>query len=166
MKASVFIKTALIDQMQQIADLGLWFHLAKLIPSGVDVLARVWYNGKSAFMQDGLIFLPESIERFIARFYSDVFPGNYHQFPTSTNFFSVAGGVWLTSEPEYAEKHLQFVPCRVVTSVPLPQEIYIHVPQWFDDFKTACRMVLDEIAAGNLEDIEVLKMLEENGGDK
>lgn len=44
MKASVFIKVALIDQMQQIADFGLWYHLAKLIPPGVEVLARVVYR--------------------------------------------------------------------------------------------------------------------------
>lgn len=43
MKASEFIKVALLDQMQQIADLGLWFHLAKLLPSGVELIGIVAY---------------------------------------------------------------------------------------------------------------------------
>lgn len=153
MKASVFIKTALIDQMQQIADLGLWFHLAKLIPSGVEVLARVWYLNDD----DGMVFLPDRIEDFVKRFYKEVIPGEYSIFPQDSAFFSRYPRIYLTSAPEYAEKHRQSF--GVVKT-------HIHVPQWFDDFKSACQIVLDEIAAGNLEDIEVLKMLEENGGDK
>ncbi len=147
MKASTFIKTALIDQMQQIADLGLWFHLAKLMPSGIEVLARVRYAGPP-YMYEGNVFLPETIERVVGEFYKEFFQG-YPQNAVSKEFFSVNPKVWLVSDQQGAENHLG----KTTTG-----EGVIYVPQWFEDFKIACEKVLTMIEAGELEDIEVLKM--------
>lgn len=148
MKASVFIKTALIDQMQQIADLGLWFHLAKLIPSGVEVLARVTYAGPP-FMYGGNVFLPEKIENVVARFYADHAPEYSFKYTTSKEFFSINPTTFLTSDEQDAEQHLQVIGTG---------ESVIYVPQWFEDFKCWCGLVLGKIEAGELEDIEVLKI--------
>lgn len=148
MKASIFIKTSLVDQMQQIADLGLWFHLAKLIPSGVEVLARVRYAGPP-FMYDGNVFLPETIERVVGEFYKEFAPRYNGLYPTSKDFFSVRPNCFLTSDPSDAEKHIS----RDENGM-----VFIHVPQWFYDFKSWCEIILEKIEAGNLEDIEVLKM--------
>ena len=154
MKASIFIKVALIDQMQQIADLGLWFHLAKLIPSGVELLERVWCAGVS-FNYDGHIFLPETIERMVSQFYAQHFPDGYEKgYPTGTGFFNIYPKIWLTSEPSGADKHLQPVGEKKEWQA---QPYCIHVPQWFEDFKNAAGNILAEIESGKLEDIEVLR---------
>ena len=149
MKASVFIKVALIDQMQQIADLGLWYNLAKLIPSGVELLARVAYLSND----DGIVFLPFRIEDVVKRFYTEYLP-QYPVFPDSKGFFSRNPQIWLTSADFDKEKHLQAIQYGIRVTH------YIHVPQWFDDFKTACGAVLDKIESGELEYIEVFKTLE------
>ena len=149
MKASVFIKVALIDQMQQIADLGLWYHLAKLLPSGFDVLARVCNESTQDFYHN---HLPK-----------------YHHFPTSKDFFSELVGansdkmfIWLMSEEKSAERHLQIIERdKAVTSHYPPTQMFIHVPQWFDDFKVACQTVLAKVEAGELDDIEIFPELNE-----
>lgn len=148
MKATTFIRTALIDQMQQIAGLGLWFHLAKLIPSGVEVLARVRYAGPP-FMYGGNVFLPETIERIVGEFYKEFAPDYAGKYTTSKEFFSINPKVFLVSDQQGAEYHLKNVPTG---------EGVIYVPQWFEDFKGWCETILSKIEAGELEDIEVLKM--------
>lgn len=164
MKASTFIKVALIDQMQQIADLGLWFHLAKLIPSGAELLARVternenggrlWYEGNA----EGLS-IPDNVPTW--DFYKKYFPAGYYErdiYMAGSSFFSVVPKLWLTSDPSDADKHLQPIGEKKKWRV---QPCFIHVPQWFEDFKNACGIVLLEIEGGKIEDIEVLKMLEQ-----
>lgn len=149
MKASTFIKVALIEQMQQIADLGLWFHLSRLIPSGVELLARVKYEG-APYNYDGMVFLPETIERMVSVFYGENFPKGYVKFPTQKEFFSIYPQIWLTSDVSHAKMHLTE-----------NKGFFIHVPTWFADFKAACEIVLSEIENGTIKDIEVLKMLDE-----
>ena len=164
MKASVFIKVALVDQMQQIADLGLWFHLSRLIPPGVEVLARVWYKNEDY----GVVFLPDRIEDLVGEFYKEVMPGGYCVYPDGQSFFNVFPKVWLTHLPEMAEFHLKEIPYSVpkpvneLAGAPYcsPKYFYVHIPQWFADFKSACKIVLDKIEAGELQDIEVLKIKE------
>mgnify|MGYP005609492749 CR=1 FL=1 len=151
MKATTFIKIALIDQMQQIADLGLWYHLAKLLPSGVEVLARVRYAGPP-YMYDGNVFLPEKIENVVGEFYKEFAPEYAGKHPTSKEFFSINPNAWLVSDQQGAENHLG----TTVDGKPV-----IYVPQWFEDFKGWCGVVISKIEAGDLEDIEVLKMGEE-----
>jgi len=150
MKASVFIKTALIDQMQQIADLGLWFHLAKLIPPSVELLARV-ANPEKRFVDDGLIFLPTRIEDIVNDFYKAYFPAQYATdgYPTGTGFFTMHPKIWLCDADE--NQHFQKDEIG---------RVFIHVPTWFADFKAACQTVLNEIEIGKIKDIEVLKMVE------
>lgn len=150
MKASTFIKVALIDQMQQIADLGLWFHVSRLIPPGVELLARVFYAGPP-FNYDGNVFLPETIERMVKVFYEQNFPDGYEKYPDSSGFFNIYPKIWLTSDAEDAGRH---------NTSDIRGNVFIHVPQWFEDFKAACQTVLDKIESGELEDIEVLKTLE------
>lgn len=151
MKASVFIRTALIDQMQQIADLGLWFHLAKLIPSGVEVLARVRYAG-TQIHDDGYITLPNTIDRMVGEFYKEFAPIYASNYPKSKDFFCIHPTVLLTSDPSDAEKHL---------TKNEKGQVFIHVPQWFETFKVFCEVILFRIEGNvtgfNLEDIEVLK---------
>lgn len=147
MKATTFIKTALIDQMQQIAGLGLWFHLAKLIPSGVEVLARV--TQQHLLSADGVFPWPDSLSTAVARFYSDYAPDYAGKYTTSKEFFSINPKVVLVSDQQGAEHHLG----HTITG-----EGVIYVPQWFEDFKGWCEIVLAKIEAGELEDIEVLKM--------
>ena len=150
MKASVFIKVALIDQMQQIADLGLWFHVAKLIPPGVELLARVFYAGPP-FNCDGNVFLPETIERMVKVFYDQNFPDGYDKYPEGSDFFSIYPQIWLTSDAKDAGKH---------NTSDIRGNVLIHVPQWFDDFKNACGIVLYEIEKGRIHDIDVLRQIE------
>lgn len=150
MNASTFIKVALIDQMQQIADLGLWFHLSRLMPAGVDVLGRVYFAG-APFMYDGNIFLPLREEDVWEKTYKTLFPKGYEFYPTRQRFFSIYPNMFLTSAENEAHLHLTKDEKGVM---------FIHVPTWFSDFKAACTMVLAEIECGTIEDIEVLKMLE------
>lgn len=150
MKASVFIKTAMIDQMQQIADLGLWFHLSRLLPSGVELLARVRYAG-APYNYDGNVFLPETLERMVKLFYKEFFPEKYTFSPTQKEFFNIYPQLFLTSNESEAHLHLTQDEKEIK---------YIHVPAWFADFKIACQIVLGEIKAGRIEDIEVLKTLD------
>ena len=164
MKASVFIQTALIDQMQQIADLGLWFHLAKLIPSGVDMLTRVTErneNGGRTWGEHNPMGLALTDPVPVWEFYKKFFPPGYHErsvYSSGSNFFAVSpNGRWLTSAPEDAGKHLQPIGEKEEWRV---QSCYVHVPQWFEDFKTACRQVLAKIESGELQDIEVLAQKE------
>jgi len=165
MKASEFIKVALIDQMQQIADLGLWFHLAKLIPQGVELLARVKYLNDS----DGYLLTehnPESTsitDHFqTSDFYEEYFPKGYYEIGVhfaSNNFFSgMKTRHWLTSMPEDAISHLQPYGEKVQWGA---QPYYLHVPQWFEDFKTAAKDIYVMIMMGQLKDIEVLKTIDE-----
>lgn len=147
MKASEFIKVALIDQMQQIADLGLWFHVSRMLPAGVELLARVNYLGED----DGMAFGPFRMEDWVKKFYAEVFPGKYSAYPDSASFFSKYPKIWLTSKSEEQEAHLTTTETG---------KTFVHVPAWFEDFKSACRIVLYKIEAGELEDIEVLKTLE------
>jgi hypothetical protein len=151
MKASTFIKTALIDQIQQIADLGLWYHISKLLPSGVEVLARVRYAGPP-YMYDGNVFLPEKIENVVGEFYKEFAPEYAGKYSTSKEFFSTNPNAWLVSDQQGAENHLG----TTVDGKPV-----IYVPQWFEDFKGWCGVVISKIEAGELDDIEVLKMGEE-----
>lgn len=150
MKASVFIKIALLEQMQQIADLGLWFHLSRLIPSGVELLGRVRFEG-APFMYEGNVFLPGTIERVVKKVYFSLFPPEYKFYPEGKDFFSVYPQVFLTSHEDEAHRHLTVDENGVK---------YVHVPQWFSDFKAACKIVLDEIERGAIKDIEVLRTLE------
>lgn len=151
MKASQFIEVALIDQMQQIADLGLWYHIAKLIPSGMELLARVVYMGPD----DGMVFGPLRLEDIVDKFYKEYLP-QYPIMPKSKKFFSIYSQIWLTSDERHKGLNLQ----EAVESGALTK-YYLHVPQWFEDFKTACQTVLGKIASGELQDIEVLKMRDE-----
>jgi hypothetical protein len=150
MKASIFIKVALIDQMQQIADLGLWFHLAKLIPSGVEVLAMV--SQQKSLSEDGEFAWPDSISSAVSRFYSEFAPEYSGKYSASKEFFSVNPKAWLVSDQQGADHHLKNTPTG---------EGVIYVPQWFEDFKGWCTLVLNRIESGELKDIEVLKMGEE-----
>lgn len=150
MNASTFIKVALLDQMQQIADLGLWFHLSRLLPSGVEVLGRVRFAGPP-FMYDGCIFLPETIERVIEKTYHALFP-NYQFYPSEKDFFNIHPQLFLTSNESEASLHL---------TTDEKGMKFIHVPTWFADFKAACRIVLDDIEGGAIQDIEVLKTIDE-----
>jgi len=160
MNASTFIKVALLEQMQQIADLGLWFHLAKLLPSGVEVLARVsffsrinWNPGLYQIMP-----IPESVRLF----YAETMP-EYHHYPTSKDFYSQfdifveTPFVWLLSDDDDRGLHLTVIEpsAEVVSTLPQRRQVYIHVPQWFADFKASCKSVLDKIESGELKDIEV-----------
>lgn len=151
MKASTFINVALLEQMQQIADLGLWFHLSRLIPSGVELLGRVNFAG-APFMYDGNIFLPETIDRVVEKTYNDLFPPDYKFYPNGKGFFNIYPQIFLTSNENEAHRHL------TVDEIGIK---YVHVPQWFADFKIACKIVLEEIESGDVEDIEVLKTVEE-----
>lgn len=151
MKASVFIKTALIDQMQQIADLGLWFHLAKLIPSGVELLARVRYAGPP-HMYEGNIFLPLTIEKVVEGFYREYAPEYVGKYSHSKEFFSVNPTCYLVSDQQGAENHLNYSQ---------DGKFVVYVPQWFEDFKSWCEIILEKIEAGEIENIEVLKVVEE-----
>lgn len=162
MKASIFIKTALIDQMQQIADLGLWYHISKLLPSGVEVLARVRYAGKDVFLDavnmpfsvpsSGVIDNQEKSLQLVRKFYKEFAQEYAGKYPTSMEFFSINPNAWLVSDQQGAENHLG----TTVDGKPV-----IYVPQWFEDFKGWCGVVISKIEAGELEDIEVLKMGEE-----
>jgi len=151
MKSSVFIKVALIDQMQQIADLGLWFHLSRLIPSGVEVLARV-ANPGNRMVDEGEIFLPTRIEDIVADTYKAYFPGKYalEGYPTETGFFSIRPMVFLCD----ADKDMHFEKDET-------GRVFIHVPTWFSNFTNACYLVLIDIEAGKIKDIEVLKTIDE-----
>lgn len=149
MNASTFIKVALLEQMQQIADLGLWYHLSRLIPPGVELLGRVNFAG-APFMYDGNIFLPETIERVVEKTYRDLFPADYKFYPTGKEFFNIYPQILLTSHESEAHLHLTTDEAGMK---------FVHVPQWFADFKAACKIVLDETESGELEDIEVLKTL-------
>jgi len=174
MKASIFIKTALIDQMQIIADAGLWFHLAKLIPSGVEVLARVRYASKHVYGEvesnnsagyvgiysNGVIEYPLYVSDYVNKLYEELFPIKYRELgaaSVSKEFFSVKPLVWLTSSDGGEKTHLQVIgepePMRA-------QSFYIHVPIWFEDFKTACKAVLAKIESGEVSDIDVFKTIE------
>jgi len=150
MKASTFIKVALLEQMQQIADLGLWFHLSRLIPSGVELLGRVRMAGPH-FMYEGSVFLPETIERVVKKTYYALFPPGYSFCPTQKEFFNIYPQIFLTSSDEEAHRHL---------TVDEKGIKYVHVPTWFADFKKAATVVLEEIESGAIEDIEVLKTIE------
>lgn len=145
MKASTFIKVALVDQMQQIADLGLWFHVAKLIPAGVEALGVVVYGMGDDFEEEYLGRLARSI-------YGDFFPLEYvsNGYPTGKGFFSTQPKIWLCHEDEtsHFKKDEE-------------GRVFIHVPTWFADFKNACNQVLKEIENGKIEDVEVLKTLEQ-----
>ena len=151
MKASVFIQTALIDQMQQIADLGLWFHLAKLIPSGVEVLARVNYAAEWDALSGA--FSPTS--SLVPKLYSELFPGSYKKYPTSKDFYSDTC-IWMAYGESERHKYL-ILP---ITDPQDSSEAFIFVHQWFEDFKAACRQVLEKIESGKLQDIEVLAQKE------
>ena len=158
MNASTFIKVALIDQMQQIADLGLWYHVAKLIPSGVELLARVVERNEN----DGFTWGERNHENLaisdyvpIGTFCEKYFPPDYYKHSAchgAVSFFSVSGRRWLTSDPDHAEKHL---------TEDADGFRFIHVPTWFADFKAACETVLKEIDSGKIKDIEVLKMVKQ-----
>lgn len=150
MKASEFIKVALIDQMQQIADFGLWFHLSRLIPPGVELLARVANPGRR-MVDEGFIYLPDRIEDMVADTYKAYFPGKYalEGYPTETGFFSIHPKIWLCHDDE--SQHFQKDEIG---------RVFIHVPAWFSNFKNACYLILDEIESGKIKDIEVLKTLD------
>lgn len=150
MNASTFIKVALLDQMQQIADLGLWYHLSRLIPSGVEVLGRVRMAGPP-FMYEGNVFLPETIECVVEKTYYALFPPGYNFWPTQKEFFNIYPQIFLTSSDEEAGNHLKIDENGIK---------YVHVPTWFADFKKAATVILDEIESGAIEDIEVLKTIE------
>lgn len=152
MKASTFIKTALITQMQQIADLGLWFHLAKLIPSGVEVLARVRLpiDTSKGYGTGDRYILPSAVPGFIVDdFYAEYAPEYSGKYSISKEFFSLNQKTWLVSDQQGAEYHLKNAPTG---------ESVIYVPQWWEDFKGWCDVILSKIESGDLEDIEVLKM--------
>lgn len=167
MNASTFIKVALIDQMQQIADLGLWFHLAKLLPSGVEVLARVTYCGEHWWKEAYHVGPGGALFMAVQKFYQNTLP-EYRHFPNSKEFYSkmVVNSsvmfIWLTNEDSEAERHLQIIErdAHVVTSHYPPPQIFIHVPQWFADFKAACKIVLDGIEKGEFQDVEIFPTLE------
>lgn len=135
MKASVFIKVALMDQMRQIADLGLWFHVYHLLGKGVKTLGDV------AVLRD-----PDKAE-YIR---SVLLDGKYAWLPSAESGSFVSGPtpqVWLYSEPEDAEKNATFD----------EQGIYgIHVPTLFSDFLFAAQKVLDMIESGEITDIDAL----------
>ena len=150
MKASIFIRAALIDQMQQIADLSLWYHVSRLLPSGVEVLARVSQQGVLSKSMD--FAWPDSLSSAVARFYEEFAPEYAGKYPTSKEFFSVKPNAWLVSDQRGADNHLG----TTVDGKPV-----IYVPQWFEDFKAWCEVVISKIEVGELEDIEVLKMGEE-----
>lgn len=120
----------------------------------VEILARVKYC-KTHWWQawgtpDGLIHYA------VQKFYVSTLP-EYHHYPVKKEFYSEMSDeqifVWLTSEDADAEKHLQ-----IIEKESSPMQIYIHVPQWFSDFKAACKMVLDEIESGNIEDINKMTL--------
>lgn len=148
MKASTFIKVALIDQMQQIADLGLWFHLSRLLPSGVELLGAVAYGMD---IEETQANDSEYFSRLAKHIYGDFFPIAYPFYPNKKEFFSVSPTLFLTSNESEAYLHL---------TEDEKGFKYVHVPAWFQDFKAACQFVLKEIEAGKIEDIEVLKTLE------
>lgn len=133
MKASQFIQVAMIDQMQQIADLGLWYHLVTLLGKGANTLLHV--VGNNVLIHWGL------------------FGNKYNKFPGP-------GIRW-----EYAEKP-EFLFCSDPDDATLNATFsetgsyYIHVPTFFEDFKTACKEVLRRIDAGEIEDIEIVKITE------
>lgn len=166
MKASTFIKVALLDQMQQIADLGLWFHVAKLLPSGVEVLARVAErNENSGFLWSEKnpenLAIPDYIVSITAEFYGKFFPPEYRDRAIQhggAGMFSAIPRIWLVSDTEGAEKHLRLIGEKEHM---VQQPCYLHVPTWFADFKKACQIVLDEIESGKIQDIEVLKTIDE-----
>lgn len=147
MKASIFIKTALVDQMQVIADAGLWFHLAKLIPSGVEVLARAWVAGNWP-NYDGHIFLPDTVSTVTKRFYAEFLPEYVGKYPETASFYSSPNVTRaLCDGDEYRDRHLQEVDGVTI----------IHVPLWFADFKTVCAIILAKIESGELGDIDVFQ---------
>ncbi len=169
MNASTFIKVALLDQMQQIADLGLWYHVAKLLPSGFEVLARVTYCGEQWWKDEWRVGEEFALSLAVQKFYRNTLP-EYHHYPTSKDFYSagpIANStkmfVWLTSEDGDADKHLELIARdeSVVSSHYPPPQVFIHVPQWFDDFKAACKIVLDEIESGELQDIQIFSTKDE-----
>lgn len=135
MKASIFIKAALIDQMQIIADAGLWFHLAKLIPPGVEVLAKAKYGQKKI----------ENIPHLIDRFYRDVAPEYLFKVPTGSKFICDKAEKALCDGEEYLDFHL-----KEIDGV-----AFVHVPTWFNDFKGWCENVLVVINENDLLDIDV-----------
>lgn len=147
MKASQFIKVALMDQMQQIANLELWFHVAKLLPAGIETLARVRYSGYPN-IENGSVFLPLKIEDVVTRFYDEFAPEYSGKYPISHSFFSGRVTCFLTSSPEDAEKHL---------TLTKNEKPIVYVPKWLDDFKQWCNAVLGMIEREEIEDIEVFK---------
>lgn len=151
MKASDFIKVALIDQMQQIADLGLWFHLSRLIPPGVELLGIVVYG-----MDGGDYSDQDYLNRLARAIYGDFFPEVYNFYPTNKTFYSPSPDLFLTSDDGELNNH-EFTPRPRIDE---NGNKIIYVPQWFEDFKYACKAVLIEIQNGKIEDVEVLKTLE------
>lgn len=150
MKASTFIKVAILAQMQEIANLGLWFHLGKLIPSAVELLAHVTQQNRVS--NDGEFFpWPDSISTAVARFYDEYAPEYSGKYTTSKEFFLANPTIFLASDEEDLKHHL----CQIDTG-----EWVVYVPQLFEDLKAWCLVVLSKIEGGEINDMVVLKIRE------
>lgn len=144
MKASVFIKVALIDQMQLIADLGLWYHMATLISKGVNTLSRI---AVPELEPDALSLVQTSFER--SEWVKRAFP-QYEKLPQVGAAWQSGDKpeFWYLSDPQDADKN---------TTTASDGGYFIHIPTWFEQYKQVCQTVLDKITSGEIEDADWIK---------
>jgi hypothetical protein len=120
-----------------------------MIPSGVELLGIVVYGIDDDYSDQ------DYLNRLARAIYGDFFPALYDFYPTNKMFYSPSPDVFITSDESELKKHKFFPRPRIDED----GNKIIYVPQWFEDFKYACKAVLNEIENGKIEDIEVLKTL-------
>jgi hypothetical protein len=134
MKRSQFIQVALIDQMQQIADLGLWYHLATLLSKGVGTLSEIQEDAHPPHHRDSVMPTYKKIPPV----------GKSWRYQETPEFL-------FCSNPDDAHLDATFSE---------EGAYYIHVPTFFEHFKNACKIIIESIEAGEIEDSEIIKITE------
>jgi hypothetical protein len=146
MKASVFIKVALIDQMQQIADLGLWFHLTTLMARGINTLVEIERKPRIVAMinMDLADWRPAAKRKMFPQY--EVLPTTADHWQTVKNLESGPHTLYY-SDPSEAHKNATWEREGVYN---------IHMPTLFEDFKEAARKVVTALESGEIPDNDMV----------
>lgn len=130
--------------MQQIADLGLWYHMATLISKGINTLSRI---AVPELEPDAFSLVQTSVER--SKWVKSAFP-QYEKLPQVGSSWKSGDSpeFWYLSDPQDASKN---------ATTSNDGGYFIHIPTWFEHYKAACQTVLDKINSGEIEDSDWIK---------
>lgn len=141
MKASQFIQVAMIDQMQQIADLGLWWHLSKMIGMGINSLSVLFVV---------LINNNENNDSY------DYFMPGYNKelLNILTGSTIYIHGSFGGAQPEIVFSHRRKKHCtHGARCERMPgKPFFIHVPTLLHDYIDCCKYVIQKIEKGEIPD--------------